>query len=184
MKRLITILLLCALMLSGCSWMDGYHVSVTPHLQHSGGGEQQVVTAANYLQLRRALEDMVSAGITSSVISVANFEQDQLQNSVDTALRHIKNTYPVGAYTVEQISCEIGTSGGVAAVAVEVSYRHGREDLQKIRRVKNMEEARELIGNALMNYDASLVLLIDSYEAVDIHQLVDDFALENPSMVM
>lgn len=184
MKRLLLLILILALLLTGCGWMDGYHVSVTPHRQPSTGGESRVYAAENYLQLRTALEEMVSAGVTSRVISAANFEQEQLKNSVDMALRHIRNTYPIGAYAVEEITCEVGTSGGVTAVAVDVVYRHERGDLQKIRHVKDMEQARALIGNALTGYDASLVMLIDDYQATDIHQLVDDYAELNPSSVM
>ena len=184
MKRFVLLILALGLLLGGCGWMDGYHVSVTPHQPPSDVVDSKVVTAENYLQLRTALEEMVSAGITSRVISVANFEQNQLQNNMEMAMRHIKSSYPIGAYAVEDITCQVGTSGGVTAVAVEVTYRHERGELQKIRHVKDMDQARSLIGRALSNYDATLVILIDNYQPTDIHQLADDYAEKNPSKVM
>lgn len=184
MKRLVLLILAIALLLGSCGWMDGYHVSVTPHQPPSGSEDTQVVTAENYLQLRTALEEMVSTGDTSRVISVANFEQNQLQHNMDMAMRHIKNSYPIGAYAVDEITCQVGTSGGVTAVAVDVVYRHDRGELQKIRRVQDMEQVRTQIGKALTNYDTSLVLLIDDYQPTDVHQVAEDYAEENPSKVM
>lgn len=184
MKRFMVYLLAVCLLFTGCGWLDGSYHSVTPHRQHSGGSESQAVAAKNYLQLRTALENMVSAGIETSVISVAEFQQEQLENSMDMALRYIKTSYPIGAYAVEEITYELGTSGGVSAVAVEITYLHERNEIQKIQQVTDMEEARELIGSALTRYEAGLVLLIEDYQATDIHQLVDDYAAENPSAVM
>ena len=184
MKRLIPILLAACLLLTGCGWLDGSYHRVTPHQQHSTGNDSQVEVAENYLQLRKALENMVSSGVESSVISVAGFRQEQLSNGMEMAVRYVKGSYPIGAYAVEDIRYEVGTIGGTAAVAVEITYVHGKSEIQKIRWVENMEQARELIAGALTEYSTSLVMHIGAYEAVDIHQLVDDFAAENPGVVM
>lgn len=184
MKRLIGLILIMSLLLTGCGWLDGSYASVTPHQQHPGTEENGLEAAENYLQLRRALENMVTAGVESSVISLENFRQDQLSDSMDLAVRYVKTTFPMGAYAVENISYEMGTVGGSAAVAVEITYLHERHEIQSVRTVADMEEARERIGYALKEYEASLVMLIEEYQPTDIHQLVDDFAQDNPSAVM
>jgi hypothetical protein len=127
---------------------------------------------------------MVSAGVESSVISVANFQQEQLSNSMDRAVQYVKNYYPLGAYGVDEITYEVGTIGGTSAVAVEITYLHGRSELQRISRVQDMTQAQSLIAAALTDFDTSLVLLIENYQPADIHQLADDFASANPSVVM
>lgn len=185
MKRYILCLwLIGCLFLSGCGWLDGSYVSVTPHQQQAVGGSSQEVEAANYLQLRTVLEDMVSRGVESQVIRVGAFEADTLKNSLDMAARYVKSTYPLGAYAVDEISCELGTSGGVAAVAVEITYLHDRTELQRIHRVENMEDVQELIADALAQCDTSLVVLIENYEPTDVSQLVEDHASSYPSQVM
>lgn len=184
MKRLIPIILAACLLLTGCGWLDGRYASVTPHQQHSGGNDSQVEVAENYLQLRTALENMVSSGTESHVISVADFHQDQLTDSMDMAVHYVKSTYPIGAYAVEEITYEVGTIGGTPAVAVEITYLHGRSEIQKILHVENMDQAKELIASALTEYDASLVLLVGDYRATDFLQLTDDYAAANPSVVM
>ena len=184
MKRLLLIMLALSLLLTGCGWLDGSYSRITPHQQHSAGTESQVKEAGNYLQLRNALVHMVDTGEESRVISVVGFEEEQLAQSMDMAMRYIKNNYPVGAYAVENISYELGNIGGTVAVAVDITYIHGKSELQKIRQVADMEQARALIEEALTQYDPGLTMLVGAYEPKDIHQLVDDFAAENPHVVM
>lgn len=184
MKRLSILILAVCLLLTGCGWLDGSYYSVTPHRQHGSTGESEIVTAGNYLQLRMALEEMVSAGVESSVISVEGFRQEQFSDSMALAVRYVKNSYPIGAYAVEEITYEEGTIGGDPAVAVTITYRHARDEIQSIRPVADMEEARALIGSALTQYEAGLVLLIGDYTPTDIHQLVDDYVADNPGNVM
>lgn len=184
MKRFLVLLLVMSLLLSGCGWMRGSYVSVTPHPQPASPNEDQQVTASNYLQLRTALESMVAAGVENRVISVADFGEEQLKNSLAMAVRHVKAVYPIGAYAVEDILWEIGTSGGVPAVSVQIIYHHPRGEIRQIQHVETMAQAGEKIHAALSNYDTSLVLLIDQFESTDIQQLVEDFAKENPDVVM
>ena len=184
MKRLVTMILAVSLLLTGCSWLEGSYHRVTPHQQHSTENDSHMVEAQNYLQLRTALENMVNTGTESSVISVARFRQDQVAASMDMAERHVKYSYPIGAYAVEEITYEVGTIGGTPAVAVEISYLHGKREIQKILQVENMDQVRTLIEGALREYDTSLVIRVSNYQPEDMHQLVDDFASGNPSVVM
>lgn len=184
MKRLGILILAMCLAFTGCGWLDGSYASVTPHQQPSGSSESQVEAAENYLQLRSALENMVAAGTESSVISVAKIQPERLADFLEMAVRYVKNSFPLGAYAVEEITCELGTIGGDTAVAVEISYLHERQEILSIRQVADMAQARELIGNALESYEPGLVMLIEEYQVTDIHQLVDDFAAENPDSVM
>lgn len=184
MKRLAILILAMCLAFTGCGWLDGSYASVTPHQQQSGTVESQVESADNYLQLRTALENMVAAGTESRAISVARIQPERLEDFLNMAVRYVKDSYPLGAYAVEEITCELGTIGGDTAVAVEIAYRHERQEILSIRRVADMEQVRELIGNALNACEPGLTVLIEEYQAADIHQMVDDFAAENPDSVM
>lgn len=184
MRRLIYCILALSLLLTGCGWLDGSYSSVTPHQQHSDEKENLPQSVENYLQLRGALENMVTSGMQSSVISLQNFQQDQIDDSMDMAVRYVKTSFPMGAYAVEDISYEMGSVGGSPAVAVEITYLHEYREIQAVQRVTDMDQVRERIGNALKEYDAGLVMLIENYQAADIHQIVDDFAQDNPSAVM
>lgn len=184
MKRLTVFALTLCLLLTGCGWMEGSYRSVTPHRQHSVSSESTIESANSYLQLRTALENMVLAGTENGVISVEEIPQERLEDFLDMAVRYVQDSFPMGAYAVEEIQCELGTLGGSAALAVEIRYLHGRQDIRSVLQVQDMEEARKLIGGALTQYEPGLVLFVGEYQFVDIHQLVEDYARENPGSVM
>jgi len=184
MRRLAAACICISLLLTGCGWLDGEYHSVTPHRQHSGAEENKIETAKNYLQLRTALENMINNGTQSSIITVAEFQQEQLERSMDMAVRYVKTSCPMGAYAVEDITYEVGTVGGDTAVAVQVQYRHERSEIQRIRTVEDMQQAQMLIEDALNRYDANLVILVSDYVPMDIQQMVDDYAAGNPSILM
>ncbi len=184
MKQLFAGMLAVCLLLSGCSWMDGSYRSVTPHLQHSSDTQPTVVVAHNYLELRTALEAMVSAGTEASVINVSSFQEENLDYRIEHAIRYVKTSSPIGAYAVDTIEYELGTIGGTAAVAVEVTYLHSRSEIRNIETVTDMEQAKKQIQDALTRYSPSLVLLVEDYEPGDLQQLAEDFAAANPDAVM
>ena len=184
MKRLVSIFLAICLLFTGCGWLDGEYHSVTPHEQHSSGNDSQVEVVENYLQLRTALENMVTSGTEKNVISVVGFQQERLIDSLDMAVRYIKKSHPIGAYAVDEVTYEVGTIGSMAAVAVEITYLHEKNEIRKIRRAEDMDQVRELIAEALTQYDTSLVVYIDNYMVMDTHQAVEDFAAANPAVVM
>ena len=139
MKRLGILLLAFCLLLTGCSWMEGSYQSVTPHHQQKDGGETTIETADGYLQLRTALENMVLSGTKSSVISVGEIPEDRLQDFLEMAVRYVRDSFPMGAYAVEEIYCELGTVGGTTALAVEIQYLHERQEILSVLQVADME---------------------------------------------
>ena len=53
--RLIIPAIIFSLLLSGCSWMDGSYLSITPHREQNTGIQLRERTATNYLELRNAM---------------------------------------------------------------------------------------------------------------------------------
>jgi hypothetical protein len=172
------------LMLSGCSWMDGSYVSVKPHQEQLGGTQSGTVSASNYYQLRQAMEDLVNAGTENAVIHVAEYSQDLVESGMEAAVHYICKLLPMGAYAVDSIAYEIGTGGGQPAISVSISYIHGRSELRKVRRVENMEQVEQAVGDVLGQCGDSLVLLVDRYNEVDLIQMVEDYSKENPNLVV
>lgn len=184
-RKIVAITVLLAFLLSGCgSWMDGSYVSVKPHLEQNRQEAQQAVSASNYLELRNALSDLVESGAEQAVISVAGMEKDSLESNIDLATRYITGSHPIGAYAVEEIRCEAGTSSGQPAVAVSISYVHGRSEILRIKQTKNMNEASAVISIALDSHDTGVILRVEEYRETDFAQLVSDYAMDNPDSVM
>lgn len=183
-KELLILLLAVSLLLCGCSFFDGSYVHVTPYQEQSDEGQTEVVSASNYRQLQSVVEAMVGQGVENGVINVADFDQDLVEKHMNTVATHVRETYPIGAYAVENIEYEVGTSSGRPAIAVTITYRHSRIEIQRIRTVRTMEGAAALIGNALDNLDPILVLEVEEYAEVDFSQIVTDYGQQNPDSVM
>lgn len=183
MKRVLVILVVCCLLLSGCGLFRDSYVSVTPHRNLSEDTENEVISVSNYAQLRAALVELVHNGTESSVINVSDYG-GKLEESLESASAYVTQYDAIGAYAVESIEFEIGTSGVIPAVAVTISYLHGRTEIQQIQSVRNSAAMEEKIGNALERCNAGIVLLVENYTDIDIIQMVEDYAAEHPNMVM
>lgn len=182
--RMILLLAGICLLLGGCGWMDGSYVSVTPHQESSGTMRSENLTVSNYEQMLDVMEEVVSKGMESCIINVVNYEQDYLELNVANAVNRIQRQYPVGAYAVESISYEIGSNTGKSAIALEIRYRHSRNEIRNIQKAKDTETAQRYVGRALENHDTVLVMELEAYEELDYVQVVQDHAMKHPQKVM
>lgn len=182
--RVICVALIAAMMLSGCSWTGGSYVSVTPHHEQSSDVQSDSLTAADYSELRNILAELTEGGAESAVIYVSKYDQDDVEQGMENAVRYITEILPVGAYAIDKVEYEIGTSAGQPAISVSISYLHGRAELRRIRQAEDMEAAKDIILESVANFSDSIVILVDRYAETDLVQMVADYAAANPSVVM
>lgn len=183
-RKAILLLLAVCMLLTGCSLLDGRHLSVVPHREQRQSIQTDVISASNYQDLIAALETLIVGGTETATINVADYPSVAVENSMAVAVRYATNDYPLGAYAVEDIRYELGASGGLPALAVTIAYRHSWAELQRIRRLEDMDETETVIAEALKAYDANAVLLVEDYFTKDFTQLVQDYAVEHPETVM
>ena len=185
MKRMtVALAVALCLLLAGCSWMDGSYVSVTPHRVQTSGDRTESLSASDYSQLQEVMEDLVSSGTETAVINIFDYDIPTLEQNLSTLCHHIQKVYPIGAYAVENISCEVGTNGGKAAVAVKIQYRHSRIELRKIQSITRMGDAVALVEKALRNYETVLTMKVEQYASLDFATVVQDYARLHPEIVM
>lgn len=182
--RMICAALVAAVILSGCSWMGGSYVSVTPHYEEVSDVQSDSLTAADYSELRNTLAELTEAGAESAVIYVPKYDQDEVEQGMRSAVRYITEILPVGAYAIDKVEYEIGTSAGQPAISVSISYLHGRAELRRIRQADDMAMAKGIILESVANFSDSVVILVDRYAETDLVQQVADYAAENPAVVM
>jgi hypothetical protein len=170
-----------AVLLSGCSWMDGSYVSVTPHeVAQSQTGEGITGTVSNYAELRSALVRMVDEGSTEALFTLKAYPRDVAQKDVDRAVEYVTKIYPIGSYAVESIDTEVGTG----ALSVDITYSHTAQELAGIRTVRGMDGAEKAIAEALDECADKLVLQISGFRDVDYNEIVAACAQRNPDRVM
>ncbi len=182
--RLTVFFLVFSLMLTGCSWPDGSYHSVTPHREQSGSLRTENLIASNYAELLDAMEAVVEKGAETSIINAVDYDPEVLQIHLTNAVRHIRQVYPVGAYAVESLRYEVGSNAGKTAVALNILYRHSPTEIRKIKKARDVEAVQKRIGEAMDEFDTSLVLQMEKYEFVDVTQMVQDYARANPQKVM
>ena len=178
--KLLPLLLAMSLLLGGCGWLNGSFVSVTPHAAPKQVSHSGTITAANYKEFVAALKQLVSAGTEVAAIHVSEYPAKALETGVKRAVFEVKHNDPIGAYAVEEIQYEIGSSSGLPAVSITVTYRHNSTELQRIRRAVSIPQVQIIVANALESYEAGIVLLVGQYEETDFSQFVQDYAREHP----
>lgn len=186
MKRAVCLLLavLC-FALAGCQgWTNGSYVSIKPHQEQNDKTSPENVSASVCWQLRNALTDLVESGAEEGIIYVHDYDQGRLESDLKTAIHHATTENPVGAYAVEGIRYELGTSSGMSAVAVEITYLHDRAAIRRIKQYETMDEVHSAITQALAECQAGLVIQIHNYENADFPQLIQDYAEAHPQVVM
>ena len=185
MKKIIIPILLAALLLSGCSnWMDGEYHSVKPHAAEGITLSDDIVSVGGYNELRDALVEMVESGREKSTIYIIGFSLDEVDQYMNTAIMHVFQNSAIGAYAVDEISFESGTSGGAAAIAVNVTYLHGRQEILKIKKARDVETTKNYIASTLRNCESSVVIKVDEYIGIDVEQFVKDYVNNNPHLCM
>ena len=178
--RALAALALAAL-LSGCSWMDGSYVSVTPHeVVQSPAVEGNTRIVRNYTELRSALVRMVDDGTAEALLTLEGYPRENAEEDVKKAVEYVKKVYPLGAYAVEQITTSVGTY----AISVDITYSHSAQEVAAIRTVRGMDGAEKAIAEALDECADKLVLQISGFRDVDYNEIVAAYARRNPDRVM
>lgn len=183
-QKMIVSVLLMSLLLSGCGMFSRSYVSVEPHREPRQTMQTDSIKASNYLELLGALEKMIESGTEVAAIKIPDYPEDTIDYNMHMAIRHSKESDPIGSYAVADITYELGSSSGVPAVSVNISYHHSRSEIQRIRRAKDTRAAEKIVAQALKEYESGIVILVEEYEIRDFSQFVQDYAEENPQTVM
>lgn len=184
-NRIVILVLVLCLLLSGCGgWMDGSYSSVKPHTERHNQPVEESVAASDYTQLRKALVDLVENGGETMIINVGAIEQESVVEYMNRAIRHVLQMNPIGAYAVENVEYEEGTSGGQPSVAVTVTYNRNRAELRGMKNAEGQTEALEIVGNALTQCEQKVVMRVSQFRTTDFVEFVRDYMEENPQTVM
>ena len=170
-----------AVVLSGCSWMDGSYVSVTPHqVAQSPVTDAPTRIVRSYTELRSALVRMVDDGTAEALLTLEGYPRENAEDDVEQAVEYVTKLYPLGAYAVEAID----TSVGAYAISVDITYSRTAQELAAIRTVRGMDSAQKALTEAMDESLDKLVLRISGYEPVDFQELARTYAQLNPDRVM
>ena len=187
MKRFLVVILAITLCLSlvGCGfWMEGEYLSVTPHVEQDAFDEDRVIQISNYSDAQEAMDTLVESGSGKGVLSLPVQDATIADMYIRNAITYVMNENPIGAYAVNEIKYEIGTSRGVSVIACNISYLYERGQILRIQKVSTMQELSERIYQALNTCEPSATIMVEEFKTTDFQQLVQNYADENPNVVM
>lgn len=183
--KLISMICLVGCLLSGCNTIyRGSYSSTKPHVQTQTPTQAKTISAKNIKELRGHIEKMIDEAKEEGVIYVDGYDQNRVQADMDQICSLIKGDYPVAAYALDEISFELGKSNGRPALSLAFRYVRNRADILGIRHAPNMEMASIQICNAMARCDVSLVLRVTEYQEQDYLQIVENYSMEHPELVM
>ena len=187
MKRAVAFVIwLCLIAgLSGCDlWLTGNYTKVVPHPVEKEPAQTDKVEVSNYTQLRDALADAVVAGNQNAVIYYPKAEANMVSSYTEAAIRYVTQEHPVGAYAVADITYEVGTSSGVQAVALQISYTKSTAQIRMLQAASNLNGAKDMIAQALEKCEPSVVFYLENYDGTDFVQFVSDYVDRHPDVCM
>lgn len=186
MKRIFVLtLLIFAILasLTGCNWMDGSYISVTPH-QVGYSDEEDTLMISDFIDLRSAVISMIDSGETEGILPLKDYLPQDIRADMIRVKDYVMSTSPIGAYAVQNIDYEYDTTNDKATLSLEISYRHTKTEIGKIHAVYGMDGAKTFLVDTLNNHRKSLVLLVTRYEDMDVHQWITDYIALHPEIVM
>lgn len=185
MRRVIPCILIMALLLTGCSGLldSSFHVVTRHEEQNSQTGDENI-SVRNYSGLRSTLISLIGSGSSSTIISVAQYDQDKVDADMERAIGEVMRTDPIAAYAVEDIQYELGTNAGQPAIAVSIAYLHSRTEILRIRRYSGQSQMESAMAESMNSCDAGIVMYVENYEEMDFEQWVSTYAAANPDKVM
>lgn len=186
MKWKMAVLLgLTAVFLSGCAgWKSGSFASVSPHAgQYTQEEPVELDQVATYADLRDAVLDMAHEAAETCLLGVDNYEGN-LEEDVDSAIAYVKLQDPIGAYAIARLSYRFDRIGSENVVILEGTYRHSRAEIAGIESARYGATADRKLADALDSFAPSVTLMIYGYQETDFAQKVEEYARENPDVVM
>ncbi len=181
---LLLVLCLC-FGLCGCDlWMNGSYSRVTPHKMPSEAPEAEYIEVSSYNTLYLALCQLVESARTEATVYYPKENKLTVQNYMDTAIRLVCTANPIGSYAVDKITYQVGTKGGVQAVAVRISYDRSISDIRNMKKVEEPAQGESLIYGALNNCAPSATFFVENYSQTDLVQLVNSYVDANPDVCM
>lgn len=187
MRRSIFVVLLLSVLIaiSGCSGVfSETYVSKKPHESDTTAASTKQQYAASYPEIYTALTVLVGKIETDGVIVLSNINEQVGRSYLEAACKNLTSMDPMGAYAVADIRFDLGTNAGRLAAAVHIDYSKNITELSSVKTVRTVNQAEEIIGQALERAAESVAVRVEQYEQINFDDLVRRYADLNPASVM
>ena len=187
MKRILC-LLLCFLLLTGCSRFGGlvpHELAwTTPHVSTEDGAEEtEALEASSFSELKTAIRSFVENHVEHGLIRVRNYSGD-VEEDLSRAAYTVSREEPLGAYAVDYMTHDCTLIVSYYEIKVDITFRKTAQELAAILPAGSSGEAVKQIGEAVAAYEPTLVLSLLTRNEPDYAKTVQEYYEQNPDSCM
>ena len=168
-KSILALTMAGILLLTGCTAMleNRDHLSLSPYKPSStssiGASSYRV---ENYQDLLDAILSFVSAGEEHGVITMHNYNAQDVEPDLTRACLQVVQTDPLGAFLVDYIKHDYSLIVSYYEVNIHITYRHAPDRVDSIVSVTGSSAIRRELRKTLTSFASEAVLRV-SYFAED-----------------
>lgn len=168
-KAILALLLAGTLSLTGCSSMlernDLLDLAPYDPVSTAANGTSSL-RAETYQELLNAVLSLVSAGEEYGVLTLHNYNAQDVEADLSRACLEVVQEDPLGAYVVDYIKHDYALIVSYYEVNIHITYRHTPEQVDSIVSVTGSSAIRRELRKTLTNFSSEAVLRV-SYFAED-----------------
>ena len=184
MKRLLPLLLACALLLTGCSAMleRSYTAETVHNRAPEAEGDSSILRAEDYQDLVSAVYYFVSQGAASGTVRLYNYDPEAVEADLDAACLEVVQEDPLGAYAVDYIKYDCAHIVSYYEADLSITYRRTAEQIASVVSVTGSSAIRAELQEALAAFLPELALRISYFsEGTDIQALLEQAYYATPA---
>ena len=187
-KRVLSILLLLALMLSASACASVFEAEYSYSAPYSDNVEEEEQASGtevkNYTQLKNVLSTLVNTLSTQAELRFSNYD-GSVSEDMAAACYEVKTQTPMGAYAVESLDYELSRIVSYYTAEVTVEYKRSREEVAQVVTINGISSLEGYLQRAVCSYERELTLKIYSSTVNEeyIGDVVSGVPLSEPLMV-
>lgn len=186
MRRLWFLLIFLVPLLTGCEWMNGLSVSISPHEEsYVQAGAQKMTAASDYDQLYTLMLRMVQSNTTTAAVDVSEYQQEEnLGRDLNRVVQELFRKDPMTAYAVDNIETVQAEVGVRHMVNITIHYGKTISQIRSIESVWGTEGIKSKIEQAMKEAKSKITLRVNAYEPIPLEEVVQNSYDNNMASVM
>lgn len=186
MRRLWILPIFLVALLTGCEWMNGLSVSISPHEEsYVQTGAQKMTAASDYDQLYTLMLRMVQSNTTTAAVDVSEYQQEEnLGRDLNRVVKELFRKDPLTAYAVDNIETTQAEVGVRNMVNITIHYSKTVSQIHSIESVWGTEGIKSKIEQAMKEAKSKITLRVNAYEPIPLEEVVQNCYDNNMAAVM